>query len=212
MNSTFTKKVMNRPVFIGLFILSAVLALGRCSSTFDLQEEKSVRMISESIEIDAPVSMVYQYLGNSDHARDWSVFVDHISPLNPQEIADGLPGSKRRCFTNESEDGVRWDEEIIEARMDSLRTLTIYNLVGFSLTAEGLVTNQLYEALPGKSTLLTFTLHFGEKDPRIGEALKTHIASPKVSRIFRQNLLNIKSILEASDKNQQASHLEMNIF
>lgn len=189
---------MNRPFLIGLFILATLLTLVRCSSTYDLSQEYSYRMIAESIEIEAPVTVVYQYLGNSDHAKDWSVFVDHISPLNPGEVADGMPGSQRRCFANEDENGIVWDEEIVEAWDDSLRTLTIFNLKGFSLKAEGLLTNQMYEQLPGKSTRLTFTLHYGEKDPRIGERIKTHLASPKVSRIFRENLRNIKTIIETS--------------
>lgn len=42
------------------------------------------------------------------------MFVDHISPLNADQVPDGHVGSTRRCFCYANEQGRMWDEMLTE--------------------------------------------------------------------------------------------------
>lgn len=46
------------------------------------------KLISHTVEINAPADSVFKFLGNSANAHRWSVFVDHISPLNSDVVKD----------------------------------------------------------------------------------------------------------------------------
>lgn len=152
--------------------------------------------VAESIVIKKPVASVYEYLGHSKHAAIWSVYVDHITVLNPKLIPDGLIGSRRRCYKNKQEDGIRWDETILENIPNQKRLLNIYNTKGFPIINEGLYTEQRYHALNDSTCELTFTLFYKKKKLKIPEVLKTHLASYYIQSIFKQNLSNIKQQLE----------------
>ena len=90
-------------------------------------------ILKSSITINVTADSVFQYLGNSKNAIEWSSFVDHISPLNGKDFTDGAVGSLRRCFVQEDELGMRWDEEILEIEQSKRRKLSVYNLKEFSV-------------------------------------------------------------------------------
>lgn len=91
--------------------------------------------MKHSVEINAPAEKVYNYLGNSAHAGEWSVFVDHITPLNTDSVADGSAGSRRRCFTTAAETGATWDETITQNIPNKKREIIIYNMINFPMVA-----------------------------------------------------------------------------
>ncbi len=155
------------------------------------------KAIVEEIEINAPPSAVYTYLGKSANASKWSVFVDHIVPLNAVKVPDGRPGSFRRCFQKPDETGIVWDEEITVAERAKRRQLTIFNMKNFPVMAKGLATEQLYDSLGGRKTRLRFTLFFKDNNPSLTDELKTYLAAWEVARIYRQNMRNIKANVEA---------------
>lgn len=157
------------------------------------------RAIINTIEINAPAEEVFAYLGNSANAAKWSVFVDHISPLNPQEVSDGQVGSKRRCFQNPDEKGLRWDETILINEQNKRRRISIYNLIDFSIEADGLATEQLYESLENGRTRLIFSVFYLEKPDAI-TTFKTFIGSWYIQYIFKKNMENIKTEVEAQAK------------
>jgi Polyketide cyclase / dehydrase and lipid transport len=148
------------------------------------------------IEIHAPVDAVWQYLGHSANASDWSVYVDHIVPLNPDAVPDGSVGSLRRCFQNPDEQGLRWDEEIVIVEPLVRRRLTIFNHVNFPMQSSGLATEQQYARLPSGGTRLTFTV-FYPAGASWWDALKTKLGGYQIDAIFVQNMQNIKRICEA---------------
>ncbi len=148
-----------------------------------------------SIEIDAPVDSVYAYLGNSANAAQWSVWVDHITPLNADVVPDGKAGSLRRCFQNADEQGLRWDEEILIAEHGHRRRLSIFGLVDFPMEATGLATEQRYLSLPGNRTALTFTV-FYLNPPTPWDYTKTLLGAWLIRDIFQDNMLNIKKKIE----------------
>lgn len=158
-------------------------------------------LIIQTIVIDAEPETVFNYLGNSSHASDWSIFVDHISPLNAEKIQDGEIGSERRCFGSADETGIIWDERITRVEPASHRQLEIYNLQGLELQAENLLSDQIYKRTNGLQTSLSFTLHFGDHEPSLWVQVKTYLAAYKISSIFADNLMNVKKQIEAGQKN-----------
>lgn len=193
-----TKKIKLTVIIISgiLILVTATLVL----SPFGSHKDFNYKLIINSIEINAPVDSVYQFLGNSANATKWSVFVNHITPLNTTEIADGKIGSKRRCFQNPDEKGLQWDEEITVADLNKRRQLTIFNMKEFGLEAPGLATEQIYETISETKTKLSFTLFYINNNPSFLDLLKTYYAAFEVKSIYERNMSNIKSIIETGHK------------
>lgn len=181
---------------------SALLFLMGCSP-FKNYEQYDHRLIKVSEDIDAKPAEVFSYLGNSDNAEDWSTFVDHIIPLNPDEKADGEQGAIRRCFVNQDESGETWDEEILLVEENKYRKLSCYNFQNFIISADNLRTEQLYETMENGNTQLSFTLFFEPEKASLMDKLKMHIAARRISSIFEDNLRNIKYFVEDEYTNAQ---------
>lgn len=148
-----------------------------------------------SIDIERPPSEVFDYLGNSANASEWSVFVDHITPLYTNQVPDGHLGSKRRCFRNSNEKGMIWDEEIVEYEENRLRTLTIYNLQNFRFSTTDLYTKQIYKNNVD-ATKLTFGLYKQRSQTSIWDWIKFKSTGYFIAYIFRENLQKIKYHIE----------------
>jgi uncharacterized protein YndB with AHSA1/START domain len=184
-------------------ILTSLFAVGLfCTfifSPYGTHFRFSYPVIVSTVRIEAPAESVFAYLGNSDNAAEWSVFVDHISPINA--VKDGQVGSVRRCFTQADEKGATWDELITEVVLNKKRQLTIFNLVNFPMTGNNLATEQIYQTTGAKSCTLTFTVFFKDAKPTVFEYFKIKIAAYKIASIFEKNLNNIKQIVEKKYKN-----------
>ena len=180
-------------VAIILFCLITVLLF---LSPFKYNENTNNYELVQEIIIDRPVKQVFDYLGHSKHASEWSVFVDHITPLNPHWHQDGTVGSQRRCFKNKNEKGIFWDETILEVIPLQKRSLSVYNLNGFPISTTDLVTHQQYENIGDNMTKLKFGLIKPNKEVGILEWLKLKMAGYVVSSIFKKNLKGIKRQLE----------------
>ncbi|HRO74719.1 MAG TPA: hypothetical protein PLP27_01055 [Crocinitomicaceae bacterium] len=154
------------------------------------------RSVRNSIEISKSATEIYNYLGNSNNASHWSVYVDHITTLNADKIPEGTVGSTRRCFKNQNEQGIVWDEDITETIPNVKRQLSIYNAKEFPIMADGLLTEQLYEPINDSITILTFTLFHKDANPTIWTVIKFHVAAYVVSSVFNRNLKNIKQYVE----------------
>lgn len=153
-------------------------------------------LIEQSIIIDRPVEKVFQYLGNSKNAEDWSVFVDHITTINPDEVPDGKEGSIRRCFVQADEKGMQWDELTTAVVPNEKRQLEIYGFKDFPMTADDLATEQLYEKIDAYRCKLTFTVFFKGRTPTLMERLKMYIGAYQIRSIFEDNMENIKRLVE----------------
>jgi hypothetical protein len=177
--------------------LVLVISAGIFFSPYGKHDGFNYKLIISSVDIDAPVDSVFHYLGNSANAQDWSVFVDHIITLNADSVPDGKPGSRRRAFCNANEQGQRWDELTTLVESNKKRQLISYNYIDFSMTAQGLATEQLYEALPNGGCKLSFTLFYSDYNPSFFEQLKTYYAAFTVKDIFDKNIANVKKYVEA---------------
>jgi len=189
-------------VFYSFLSIALLLVLAVLFSPFGRGKEDIERNINASIEIDAPVAEVYAYLGNSANASKWSVYVDHITPLNKEQVPDGMSGSIRRCYTQKDEKGTTWDEMVMLAEPNRKRQLSIYNMQDFSFKTNGLATEQVYEAIDDKHTRLTFSLFYMNEEERLTELLKTYLAAYRIKYIFNRNLENIKTEIERSSSAQ----------
>lgn len=187
------RKLSKVAFYFALFV-SVVLVLMVVFSPYSRQGDQ--RMIAYSLVIDAPTELVFDYLGNSENASDWSVFVDHISTLNGGEIPDGSVGSIRRCFVHADESGTQWDEEIVVLIPYEKRRLTIFNMQDFPMTAAHLVTEQLYRKITDDQCELTFTVFYDQEHPGLLSHLKLYFAAYRMQRIFKQNMENIKRNVE----------------
>jgi uncharacterized protein YndB with AHSA1/START domain len=185
-----------RVFFIGSFVVVVLIAIMIAMSPFHRNAKFPYQVIEHTVEIDASVDEVFQFLGNSDNAKKWSVFVDHITPLNMDHIPDGVVGSIRRCFARRDETGMTWDEEITVCDPNVRRQLTVFNLSGFTMSVDSLATEQLYEEIAPHKTRLTFTVFFKGSEPSNWDLLKTHFSSFQIKEIFEQNMNNIKRIIE----------------
>ena len=168
-------------------------------SPYGSKKHFSYKAITQSVNINATPAQVFTFLGNSNNASKWSSFVDHITVLNTDSVADGSTGSRRRCFRNKNENGMQWDEQITNVSLNKERDLSIYNLQHFSMTAENLATKQLYINTGDEKWRLTFTVFFKDNNPAMLASMKLYIAAYRINSIFKENLFNIKKIIELDD-------------
>lgn len=185
---------MNKVIKI-LTIVISTLFLG-CALLWFFSPFGSFRsdVIKTEVISNTSCSTVFNYLGNSDNAKDWSVFVDHISTINSEEVADGKIGSKRKCYTLADETGFTWEEEVLELKENAYRKISCYNYKDLSIGAPDLVTEQIYLS-DDAGCKVSFTLDFKE-EPSFGELLKMKFSAYRIQDIFQRNLENIKMYAE----------------
>ena len=188
------KKIIKYVIY-SIITFAMLLVLVIVFSPYRKKEGSIQKMIVESIVINEKPNKIYNYLGNSDNAEDWSVYVDHISSLNPDAYSDGEIGSIRRCFKNKDEKGIYWDEEILITEKNERRRLSIFNMNGFGVETDKLVTEQLYREKDGKCEI-SFTLFYGNGKANWYDELKLYFAAYKVAYIFKGNLQKIKELNE----------------
>jgi hypothetical protein len=152
--------------------------------------------IQPSIEVKAPLDEVWAYMADSGHARDWSVYFDHIRPLGSGDL--GI-GSIRRCFRRSDEKGISWDERVTEIKPPNLRVLRTYNVQGFHEaiynTAEYDVF-QRFDPLPNGHTKLTLATEL-VKPRTIKGWWNAILQMREATRIIYFNLDNIAAAIEA---------------
>ncbi len=172
-----------------------LLTLGVCW-LFSPFESKGVDLFTQQeVMINKNCAGVFSYLGNSDNATDWSIYVSHIKPLNPELVEDGNVGSERRCFTGNQAKDFFWDEEILDVKDGTYRKLACYNYTHLGFNAPELLTEQIYTEHEG-GCRLSFTLTNRHR-LSFTERLKMKLSGFYIKHIFKQNLANIKRLVEA---------------
>ena len=186
------KKWSIRVVILLIVLFSAIVLF----SPYGSHEGFPYKLVKHTVEIEASVERVFKFLSNSTSASRWSVFVNHITTINPDSFPDGTVGCRRRCFCKQDETGIKWDELITEVVLNKKRQLVIYNLKDFPMTAEHLATEQIYEKVSDNKCSLTLTVFFKDVEPTLWEKFKTYFAAYKIKSIFKRNMSNIKRIVE----------------
>lgn len=195
------KQLLHRIILFSSIIFAAfslIVSMIVMLSPYGNHPDRTEKLIQVSIPINASSKQVFDYLGNSDNARDWSVFVDHISPVNNSYIADGAEGSIRRCFVNANEKGKSWDELVLEVKPHTKRLLSCYAYEGFNLTAGELYTEQIYSNPQPNKCVLSLTLFLPPGENNWITHLKMYYAGYEIAKIFKLNLENIKILNEKS--------------
>lgn len=195
-----------------IFILFFIAFISYEFSPYKHSEKYSYKnVVDNTVVINEPIDSVFRMLGHSSYARQWSVFVHHITPLNSNEVADGTPGSTRRCYTQEDEKGIVWDEKILIVEPNQRRRLSIYNTKGFESESNDLFTEQLYEKIDSNTTKLTFVV-FRDESKNMEwwkQALLYYIAYD-MKTIFENNMENIKYLAEEGSNYHRRHELKTN--
>ena len=198
-DSLKSRRKLKKFLLFAPFLFASLIFSIIAFSPYKKDKFLSYKLITESILINTSCEAAYKYLGNSDNVRVWSVYVDHISPINEDKVTDGHLGSIRRCFKNNHEKDGRWDEEILFTKKNKLRRLSCFNFQDLILSPGLLHTEQIYEDKNG-DCLLKFTLFSPKNEYGLWEEFKIYLASYPTAYIFRKNLKNIKKHLEQEKK------------
>jgi hypothetical protein len=190
------KKWLKRIALSLIILVTLGIILMISFSPYGNHDDLPYKAVRQTVEINAPVEQVFSYMGNSANATKWSVYVDHISPLNAAEQRDGTVGSKRRCFTNADETGRAWDETILIVEKNKRRRLNIFNMVNFPMTSDCVLTEQLYEKVNDTKCKLTLTLFLDTEKAGLWDKFKMYYAAYQSNDIFARNLANIKKYNE----------------
>lgn len=189
--------MLKKIFFFSAFILVLVIVAAYVCSPYQASEKYPYKVVEHTVTVNVPIDSLFRMLGNSGFARQWSVFVHHITPLNPSEVADGKPGSKRRCFTTEDETGITWDEDILIVESGKRRQLSIYNLKGFKSESNDLRTEQLYEIVDSNSCKLTFVFFRDEtQEMEWWKQALIYYEAYNMKSVFEENMENIKYLAE----------------
>ena len=183
-------KILVRGISLSIMLFGVIILF----SPYGDKHAYNQKAIVVDTEINASASEVFRYLGDSTNASKWSTFVSSIETLNDCQVADGERGSKRRCFGKEQ--GIRWDEEILLIEPNKKRLLNVYNTKGFSMMADHLLTEQIYEPISKNKTRLKLSLFYKEGKRNIFSELKMYLGAYVVADIFEANLANIKKFNE----------------
>ena len=151
----------------------------------------------EEVLIRAPLNEVWNYVGNSNNAAEWSVYFHHITPISGE---DGKPGALRRCFRREDEQGNTWDETTLEIIPQTYRKIHTHSLFGFPdeafNSAEFHVHQRFTESPDGKSVRLSFGSELIKPTDLIS-AIRFIWYAREAKRVIRLNLENIKEAIES---------------
>ena len=199
----FSNPNFKSPLLFTPFLFASLIFAIIAFSPYKKDKFLSYKLINESILINTSCEVAYKYLGNSHNTKDWSVYVDHISPINEDKVADGHHGSIRRCFKNNNEKDGTWDEEILFIEKNKLRRLSCFNFRDLIISPGFLHAEQIYEDKNG-DCLLKFTLFSPKNEYSLWKEFKIYLASYPTAYIFRKNLKNIKKHLE-----QQKNEVEI---
>lgn len=180
-------------------ITITLILLTLAAAALVIQAQRHV-VTTYSIEIDAPVEEVWNFLSDNRNANGWSVIFDHISPMASSPVTEGKIGALRRCYRNANKEGFFWDERTLTTEPYSYRSLRTYNISNTSwdfFENYQFTAHQTYEKLGKNKTLLTFSGDLDDYNKySISERFVFWITQYEGERVFRLNLENIKAMLE----------------
>lgn len=155
---------------------------------------------NNSVIVNAPIDAVWKYVSDSSRAEYWSIYFDHITPMDDK---DGQVGSVRRCYRYANETGPTWDEMVLEIKPPNFRKMKTFNLKGFSFKGHEKIEFYVFqevEKLSDSQTRLTFASTSANlfeviSDPSLLQFVLSRF-KPEAERIIKANLENIKYAIE----------------
>ncbi len=192
------------------FLIASVLS--SIAFSFDDKQLDWSAAISASVEIDRPVSEVWTYVSDTKNAIQWSIYFHHISNL-PNEFPDGAVGAIRRCYRNENEAGVFWDEKVLFIKSEKTRIIYSYNFNGYyaeSKTYSAYVL-QDYTYMGENKTRLTFKTQ-ASAEMTAWDRIMFYFSKKQVAEIFEKNLKNIKNHIEQKPSEFAYTNKSYNFF
>jgi len=150
------------------------------------------KMVQHSVIINKPVHVVFRFMNDNSGTKNWITYVDHIQLLNKP---GGKKGAHWRYYCNADETGQKFDGMLIHIKNNRSRKLKLFRFKDFPFEPGELIHEQLYCPLRGNRCKLFFTLYYNKK-PGVYDDFKASIAAYKVKQALRENLNNIKVVLE----------------
>ncbi len=192
------------------FLIASVLS--SIAFSFDDKQLDWSAAISASVDIDRPVSEVWAYVSDTTKANQWSIYFHHISNI-PNEFADGSVGSIRRCYRNENEAGVFWDEKVLFVKSEKTRIIYSYNFNGYYAETKtySAYVLQHYEVISKNKTRLTFKTQ-ASAEMTTWDRIMFYFSKKQVSEIFEKNLKNIKNHIEEKPSQFLYTNKSYNFF
>lgn len=200
-----------------LFILS--FALGALAGDYT----RPKKYAEYTVEINAPIDVVWAYNANNDHARQWSTYFYKIKncPLKDcpwnASLKQSEVGYTRRCFRRADEQGTFWDEtttKIEKGPLTYYKQIRAYNfnefmsIFNYNEKGEFLV-EQIYKKISDNKTSLTFRSGYIKReelehktsrfDYFMWQQIFHFVTKRSVENTFRWNLANIKAHIENGD-------------
>jgi len=197
-------------------LLFLVLTASGCTGGSSSVESEVI--ISESLD------KVWSYNSNDENAKDWSIFFAKIEPCSfddcpeNKEFSSGSIGSIRRCFRNEDERGLFWDEKTLDSWIsdsEAYRQIMTYNINGYgSKTIQEkfrLNVEQFYNEIEKDKTSLKFRVTYSQDQDSFSSDLNLsffekiylkfifQITKSRTKEIFEKNLSNIKYAIEQKE-------------
>jgi hypothetical protein len=167
---------------------------------------------SAEVNIQRPISDVWQYMSDSNKATEWSIYFHHITPT-PGNYVDGSVDSIRRCYRKQDQTGVYWDEKVLFIEFEKKRIIYSYNFNGYKSDSDTYSTYVLQEyiSVSKNSTRLIFKTKYSEK-MTVWDRIMFFFAKKQVEEIFNKNLVNIKNRIEGHPSTYKYTDTSYNFF
>lgn len=179
-------------------------------------EEPTVgsELIRTSVEVDVPVSFLWDFLGDNSNAQHWScVFASifDIEPSSSEDMPSDGTGARRRCQRNQQPVGMYWDEQNALVGSDSTNGRRFKRIFTFNWKNQDALTqwmtgvlhvtgytDNLYESISPNRTKFTFSPTILDKTSWCWRTLFWLKGDTDWLReSFLVNLDNIKAMAEA---------------
>lgn len=151
------------------------------------------KMVRNSVIINRPPDTVFKFIGNHVYTQAWVTYVDHIKMLSKQE---DQKGAHKRYYFNADELGQKFDGILLDVNKNRQRKLLLTNFSDFPFEPGKLIHEQFYRPLKDNKCELCFTVYYDKTETDFLDDFKASIAAYRVQQALRENMENIKAVLE----------------
>lgn len=165
-------------------------------SPYDNENGNKKKLIKTSIIINKPVDTVYYFMSKNKPCEKGLLYLDHIDVLNNPKKANSEVGTKKRFYTNADETGQQFDGIVINSIKNKKRRLELFNFQNFPMEFNNLIHEQTFSKIGKNKCKLNMKLFYKKNTPEFWDEVKAHIASYRIKKAFKENMLVIKTQLE----------------
>jgi hypothetical protein len=151
------------------------------------------KMVRNSVVINQPADSVFNFVSNNAYTQAWLSYVDHIKTFSKCSNQKGVRNS---YYFNPDELGQKFDGILLDVNKNRMRKLLFTNFNDFPFEPGNIIQEQFYRPLKGNKCELCFTVHYEKENITMLDEFKACIAAYRVERALRENMENIKAVIE----------------